>query len=97
MLKPLLLTTSLLISGNLFAYCIEINHATEKDFRKYLPHIGKGKARLIVAYRQRYNGFSSLYELEAVQGIGPKYLEKNLKIIQTYFCHSSEGSGTSLG
>ena len=97
MQKKLLLICSCLMFPNIYALCVDINRATEKDFRRYLPHIGKVKARKILTYRHHQSGFTSLYELEAVNGLGPKYIEKYFQVIEKYFCYSSNGSGTSLG
>jgi competence protein ComEA len=40
-----------------------------------LPGVGPATAEKIIAYRQQHGGFSSVDELLAVQGIGPKKLE----------------------
>ena len=87
MLKKSGLLSSCLLYALAWSNCIDLNRATEADFRKLLPHIGPRKAQQIVAYRRYYGKFTSLYELEAVPGIGAKYLEKQVEYILSVFCY----------
>ncbi len=87
MLKKSGLLSSCLLCVLAWSNCIDLNRATEADFRKLLPHIGPRKAQQIVAYRRYYGKFTSLYELEAVPGIGAKYLEKQMVYILSMFCN----------
>ncbi|MEW6184915.1 MAG: ComEA family DNA-binding protein [Thermodesulfobacteriota bacterium] len=54
---------------------ISINQANEEDL-DFIPGIGPGLARRIIAYRQDKGGFSTLDELMEVDGIKEKTLEK---------------------
>ena len=45
------------------------------DALELLPGIGAAKAEAILAYREAYGGFESVYELLAVPGIGAETLE----------------------
>lgn len=54
---------------------IPLNRATAEDLDR-LPGIGPGLAQLIVEYRERRGGFSSLDELMAVNGIKEKTYAK---------------------
>lgn len=53
---------------------ININTATPEELAS-LPGIGEALAERIIAYREEYGGFQTIYELEAVSGIGDKKLE----------------------
>ena len=86
MLKKSGLLSSCLLCVLAWSNCIDLNRATEAHFRKLLPHIGPRKAQQIVAYRRYYGKFTSLYELEAVPGIGVKYFEKQVVHILSVFC-----------
>lgn len=66
--------------------CVDLNKASVLQLKKYLPAVGYNKAQKIIAYRKRHHGFSSIYELEAVSGLGWRYLQKNLAIIESVFC-----------
>lgn len=52
---------------------INLNTASASELER-LPGIGPVTARKIVEYRQAHGGFSSIDELMAVKGIGPKKL-----------------------
>lgn len=52
---------------------IDLNTASASELER-LPGIGPVTARKIVEYRQAHGGFSSIDELMAVKGIGPKKL-----------------------
>ena len=53
---------------------LDIN-AAPSDALELLPGIGAAKAEAILAYREAYGGFESVYELLAVPGIGAETLE----------------------
>lgn len=53
---------------------LDIN-AASTDALELLPGIGAAKAEAILAYREAYGGFESVYELLAVPGIGAETLE----------------------
>lgn len=59
---------------------ININIATEDELQ-LLPGIGPVKAKEIISYRQKNNGFDCVEELLQVEGIGPKSLETLLELI----------------
>jgi competence protein ComEA len=71
----------------LYSNCIDLNDASIRQLKEILPKVGNKKAQAIIAYRTYHDGFKSLYELEAVPGLGTHYLENNLKLILNYFCH----------
>lgn len=54
---------------------ININQADEAELQS-LPHIGPVMAARIVAYRKSHGAFQNLDDLNAVQGIGAKTIEK---------------------
>ncbi len=54
---------------------IDLNRALEKDLQR-LPRIGPKTARRIVEYRNQHGPFRRVEDLTAVQGIGPKTLER---------------------
>lgn len=53
---------------------IDLNTATAADL-EVLPRIGPALAQRIIEARDRAGGFTSLDELDAVKGIGPRTLE----------------------
>jgi competence ComEA-like helix-hairpin-helix protein len=53
---------------------IDLNTATAADL-EVLPRIGPALAQRIIEARDRAGGFSSLADLDAVKGIGPRTLE----------------------
>ncbi len=59
--------------GNL----INLNTATASQLQSNLIGIGAKKAEAIVQYREKIGGFSSIEQLQDVQGIGKATLEKN--------------------
>lgn len=59
---------------------VNINTATEEELQK-LPGIGPVTAGKIVEYRESYGRFVDVYELDEVNGIGEKTIEKLLPYI----------------
>jgi competence protein ComEA len=57
------------------AELVDLNRA-EVDELCSVPGIGKGKARAIVAYRERKGAFASVDELARVRGFGAKSVAK---------------------
>ncbi len=53
---------------------IDLNTATEEELMT-LPNIGEKRAKAIIKYREDIGGFESVYQLEAISGIGEKILE----------------------
>lgn len=65
-------------NANVSATCakiVNVNTATLDDLET-LPGIGPVKAQAIIDYRNEHGDFESIDELENVQGIGVKTLEK---------------------
>lgn len=56
---------------------LNLNEATATQLEN-LPGIGPSKAKAIIAYRDKHDGYRSVDELLEVKGIGPKMLEKLL-------------------
>ncbi|MCD9023038.1 ComEA family DNA-binding protein [Cohnella silvisoli] len=54
---------------------LDLNQATQSDLDN-LPGIGPSKAKAIIAYREKLNGFRNVEQLLEVKGIGPKVLER---------------------
>lgn len=54
---------------------ISINNSTEEQL-KTIPGIGEVKAKSIIEYREKNNGFKSIDEIKKIDGIGDKTFEK---------------------
>lgn len=54
---------------------LNINTATQKEL-EFLPTVGPGRAKIIIAYREKRGGFKKVEELERIKGIGPATVEK---------------------
>ena len=54
---------------------LDLNEATAEQLDE-LPEIGPALAGRIVAYRDQNGPFAEVEQLDAVQGIGPRILEK---------------------
>ncbi|MEM7020498.1 MAG: helix-hairpin-helix domain-containing protein [Pseudomonadota bacterium] len=59
------------------AETININTADAATLARVLSGVGEVKAKAIVEYRKKVNGFKSINDITKVGGIGPKTLEKN--------------------
>ena len=77
LLHTLLFTLILLTSTSAFAEKININTANAEQIETSMTGIGESKAKAIVEYRKSYGKFKSIQELENVDGIGMKTVEKN--------------------
>ena len=77
LLHTLFLTTILLFSSAAFAEKININSATAEQIASAMSGIGESKAKAIVDYRSSHGKFKSIQDLENVDGVGSKTLEKN--------------------
>ncbi len=53
---------------------IDLNTATQAEL-ELLPRIGPALAQRIITFRTEHSGFTSLEDLDAVPGIGPRTLE----------------------
>jgi len=74
-MRKLFLAALFALSLPVFAAGIDINTATAEDLAA-IQGIGPAKAAAIVAYREANGPFSSLDQVTAVKGIGPKLLAK---------------------
>jgi len=61
---------------------VNINEADATVIAETLEGIGLKRAEAIVNYRSQYGRFYSAEELSAVQGIGMKTIQRNLKRIR---------------
>ena len=77
LLHTLFLTTILLFSSAAFAGKININSASADQIASAMTGIGESKAKAIVDYRSSHGKFKSVQDLENVDGIGSKTVEKN--------------------
>ena len=77
LLHTLFLTTILLFSSAAFAEKININNASAEQIASAMTGIGNSKAKAIVDYRSSHGKFKSVQDLENVDGIGSKTVEKN--------------------
>ena len=77
LLHTLFLTTILLFSSAAFAGKININNASAEQIASAMTGIGENKAKAIVDYRSSHGKFKSVQDLENVDGIGSKTVEKN--------------------
>ena len=60
---------------------VSLNKATQTQLET-LPGVGPATAKKILDYRMEHGGFSSVDELLAVKGIGPKKLEAMRKFVK---------------
>jgi competence protein ComEA len=67
----------LFFSANAFAGKVNINSATAEQIATAMTGIGDSKAQAIVKYRSSHGKFKSVQDLENVDGIGSKTVEKN--------------------
>ena len=72
-----LLTLVLLFSTSAFAGKLNINTASAEQISSTMSGIGESKAKAIVQYRKSNGKFKSIQDLENVDGIGSKTIEKN--------------------
>ncbi|OTA18395.1 hypothetical protein Xvie_00215 [Xenorhabdus vietnamensis] len=56
---------------------LNINIANAEELAKELNGIGAKKAQAIIEYREKYGPFTTIEQLQEVQGIGPIFIEKN--------------------
>ncbi len=73
----LFLTLALLFSASAFAAKVNINTASADQISTAMTGIGDSKAQAIVQYRKSNGKFKSIQDLENVDGIGMKTVEKN--------------------
>lgn len=73
----LFLTLALLFSVSAFAEKVNINTASAEQIATTMTGIGDSKAKAIVQYRKSNGKFKSIQDLENVDGIGMKTVEKN--------------------
>lgn len=77
LLHTLLFTLILLTSASAFAEKININTANAEQIATTMTGIGESKAEAIVEYRKMHGKFTSVQDLENVDGVGAKTVEKN--------------------
>ena len=75
--QTLLITLILLTSSSAFAEKVNINTANAEQIATTMTGIGENKAKAIVEYRNSHGKFKSIEDLENVDGVGLKTLEKN--------------------
>ena len=75
--QSLLLGLSLLLSTAAFAEKLNINTASAEQIASVMTGVGESKAQAIVEYREQHGKFKSIQDLEYVDGIGEKTIEKN--------------------
>ena len=73
----MLLGLSLLASTTVFAEPVNINTADAEQIASAMTGVGESKAKAIVEYREQHGKFKSIQDLEYVDGIGEKTIEKN--------------------
>ncbi|HEB82565.1 MAG TPA: ComEA family DNA-binding protein [Gammaproteobacteria bacterium] len=81
-LHTLFLAAMLMFSSAAFAASatvgkLNINTASAEQIAEGMNGIGDSKAKAIVQYRQKHGKFRSLQDLEKVDGVGAKTVEKN--------------------
>jgi competence protein ComEA len=72
-----LLFSSSVMSAQTTADKVNINTASAEQIAATMTGIGDNKARAIVEYRSTKGKFKSINDLENVDGIGSKTIEKN--------------------
>ena len=75
--QTLLITFILLTSSSAFAEKVNINTANAEQIATTMTGIGENKAKAIVDYRNSHGKFKSIEDLENVDGVGLKTVEKN--------------------
>jgi competence protein ComEA len=73
----ILLISSSAMSAQAPAEKVNINTANAEQISTSMTGIGESKAKAIVEYRKTHGNFKSIQELENVDGIGLKTVEKN--------------------
>ena len=76
-LSVILLFSSAAFSASAGSGKLNINTATAEQIAGNMTGIGESKARAIIRYRQINGKFRRLEDLEKVDGIGAKTVEKN--------------------
>ena len=76
-LTLILLFSSSAMSAKAIAEKININTANAEQIATVMTGIGDSKAKAIVEYRKSHGKFKSIEDLENVDGIGIKTVEKN--------------------
>ena len=73
----ILLFSSSAMSAQAIAEQININTANAEQISTAMTGIGDSKAKAIVEYRKSHGKFKSIQDLENVDGIGGKTVERN--------------------
>jgi len=76
-LTLILLFSSSVMSAQMSAARININTASAEQIATIMTGVGENKAKAIVQYRKSNGKFKSVQDLENVDGIGAKTVEKN--------------------
>jgi len=56
-------------------YIVDLNTATQADLER-VPGIGPVLAARIIAYRQHYGPFKTVYQLRLIKGVGQQTFDK---------------------
>ena len=75
--QTLFITAIFLFSSVVFAGKVNINDATVEQIATAMTGVGESKAKAIVEYRTSHGKFKSIQDLENVDGIGSKTVDKN--------------------
>lgn len=67
----------LTFGGAAFAEALDINQAGAEELAATIDGVGTVKAAAIIEHREKHGDFQSVDDLQAVDGIGPKTVEKN--------------------
>ena len=76
-LTLILLFSASAMSAQSLAVRVNINTANAEQIASAMTGVGESKAKAIVQYRKSNGKFKSVQDLEQVDGIGAKTIEKN--------------------
>ncbi|MHB1240265.1 MAG: ComEA family DNA-binding protein, partial [Gammaproteobacteria bacterium] len=64
------------LPGSGFAGALNINEADAPALAAGIDGVGPGRAAAIVRYREAHGRFTSVDQLSAIKGVGPRVLER---------------------